>query len=273
MATDWADMAAAYDASFARLCAGTVPSILARVNALGQGLRVLDVGTGTGNAAAALHGAGHLVTAVDAEPTMLDYAKERHPGMRFERTALPDLRFADAAFDATVANFVVNHTPKPMAAVRELARVTRPSGLVIAAIWPSEPVSPMNRLFADVVERSGAIPPTGTRLPPEDDFPRSERGLAGLLAGAGLRDVHSQSVEWMFVISPEDLWLAVEAGIAGIGMTYRAQDAPTRAAMKREFDELAGSGDGRTLEFPSTAVLASGIVVSPLRTSRAPGGL
>lgn len=271
MASDWADVAAAYDTSFARLCAGTIPSLVSAVSALGARPVVLDVGTGTGNVAAALRDAGHLVTGVDAEPSMVEFARRRHPGIRFERSALPELAFADDSFDAAVANFVLNHTLKPRDAAHELARVTRPGGLVVATIWPSEPVSPMNRLFSEVVERAGAVPLTGTRLPPEDDFPRSEHGFADLLNAAGLRDVRSQSVAWTFPISPDDLWLAVEGGIASIGMTYRAQDASTRVAMKQAFDEVTGSADGRTLELPSTAVLACGIAGDPRLTPTSPG--
>lgn len=255
MATEWAGKAEAYDRSFARLCAGTVPFLLDSIVAAGARGRALDVGTGTGVVAAAMVEAGLSVVAVDPEADMVALTAARHPSLRSFVGALPALALDDDAFAVTIANFVINHVAQPRAAVRELVRVTAPGGLVQATIWPSVPVSPMNAMWNRVVEESGATPPTGQRLPASDDFERSEQGLARLLAEAGLERVETQALRWDFVVHADDLWAAVEAGIATIGATYQAQDASTRRAMRSVYDEIT---TGREFVLPATAVLGSG---------------
>lgn len=258
MATDWAGTASAYDASFARLCEGAIAALIGCLPSADAVPHVLDAGTGTGRAAAALAQAGFDVTAVDAAQDMVDYgaAQPGRDGIRFERADLLALPYADESFDASVANFVVNHLTVPLTGVRELARVTRPGGVIAVTIWPSEPVSAFNALWNDVIERSGAARPAGLRLPPEDDFERSERGVAGLLTEAGLDQVTATETAWTFSATPESLWLGVEAGIAGIGTTYLAQPRPTQSRMRDAFEAIV---DGRgMLDLPSTAIVASG---------------
>jgi SAM-dependent methyltransferase len=257
MATNWTGAAAAYDASFAPMCGGAIPSLIGCLPSADAAPRVLDAGTGTGRVAAALAAAGHDVTAVDAAQDMLDFAASQpgRDGIRFERADLMTLPFADGSFDASVANFVVNHVRVPRTGVRELARVTRPDGVVAVTIWPSEPVTAFNALWNEVIERSGAVRPAGLRLPAEDDFERSVDGLAGVLSGAGLADVEATEVSWVFRATPESLWAGAEAGIATIGTTYLAQDEQTRSRMRAAFEALTGAAE---LELPSTAVIASG---------------
>lgn len=254
MAADWAGMAEAYDASFGRLCGGAVPFLLDRVSAAQQGGSALDVGTGTGTVAAALAAEGFETLGADADPGMVERAASKHPTASFEVAALPHLPFLTGRFGLTTANFVVNHVPDPRAAASELIRVTSPGGIVIVTIWPSEPISPLNDLWNHVVVTSGAVPLSGHRLPPEKDFSRNVTGLRELLAYAGGLESAADEVSWTFRIDAEDLWLAVEAGIATIGATYRQQNHAGRHAMRAAYEESTGLGG---LEFVSTAVIAS----------------
>ncbi|MFF4898182.1 methyltransferase domain-containing protein [Streptomyces sp. NPDC001068] len=104
----WAGQAHAYAASFAKLCAYPVSALLDAAG-VGEGLRVLDVGTGTGTVAALACERGAKVTAVDAEPDMAAQAAPAAPGADVRLAALPQVPFADDEFDATVGNFVLNH--------------------------------------------------------------------------------------------------------------------------------------------------------------------
>lgn len=253
--------------SFGRLCAGVVPHMVRGLPAGPAPTRVLDAGTGTGTLAAALRDAGYRVTAVDAEPTMVEHAAARRPGITFLHAALPHLPFADHPFDAALANCVVNHVEQPGRAVRELARVTRAGGTVRVSVWPGGPPSPLSRLWTQVVERSGAHPPPEAGLPPEEDFARDPRGVARLLAEAGLAGVTVSEVSWTFRVPARDLWTGVEAGLAGIGRTYVAQDPATRRAMRQAYDGLAAGWADGLLVLPAAALVASGSVPG----SRGPG--
>lgn len=140
--------------------------------------------------------------------------------------------------------------------MNDLVRITAPGGTVIATIWPSQPISPLNQIWARVLEESEAIPLSGHRLPADDDFNRSARGFAELLREAGLRTVETQEIDWDFEIHRDDLWYGLEAGIGNIGMTYQKQDDRGQKAMRDAFLRLVASTH---LILPSTAIIGSGI--------------
>ncbi|NUR00602.1 MAG: methyltransferase domain-containing protein [Streptomyces sp.] len=86
----WAGQADAYAASFAKLCAYPAPGLL-DADGVREGVRVLDVGTGTGTAAAVACERGAKVTAVDAEPAMVARAARAAPEA-WQRRASTDRR-------------------------------------------------------------------------------------------------------------------------------------------------------------------------------------
>ena len=122
------------------------------------GRRVLDAGAGTGLASAALRDAGARPVAIDRSPAMLAWdAAARPPSAAGALEALP---LRDRAVDDAVAAFVLNHVDDPTAALRELARVTRSGGAVLAT---SPAAGTAHRAVRDridaVVADAGFTPP------------------------------------------------------------------------------------------------------------------
>ncbi len=111
------------------ILAATQERVLVEFTRAAPGVRVLDVGTGTGRAAIALAARGADVTGVDASAEMLkvasDRAAERGVSVRFERGDAHELPFADRSFDVAVSLRVLMHTPGWRQCVRELCRVAR----------------------------------------------------------------------------------------------------------------------------------------------------
>lgn len=97
---------------------------------LTHGARALDVGAGSGFLTEALLAAGARVDAVDASARMVDEIRRRH-GVEARVADAERLPYADAAFDAALANMCLHHVERPAVALREMARVLRPGGRVV----------------------------------------------------------------------------------------------------------------------------------------------
>lgn len=255
----WAGRAAAYDRSFALLCAHPADALLdaARVAAK---TRLLDVGTGSGTVAALAAGRGALVTAVDAEPSMVDLTRSRVPGAEVTTARLPRLPFADASFDAVVGNFVVNHVGDPLAAVAEMIRLVRPGGRVAVTIWPA-PAPPAQALWGAIFDAAGVERPSDLpRLPRDADFARTREGLSNLIVRAGrVTDVEDAVLAWDHETEPETWWSGPASGLSNAGVLMARQTPETLARIRREFDRQTAAyrTPGGRLALPTSALLAA----------------
>lgn len=256
----WAGRAAAFRDSFAKLCAHTAPALLDAAGA-GPGVRLLDVGTGAGTVAAAACARGARVTAVDAEPGMIELARQAAPEADFRLAVLPDLPFEPGSFDAVVANFVVNHVGRPAAAVAAMRAAARPGGRVAATIWCS-PAGAGHELLRRAVEAAGAQQAAEEpRLDQAEEFPRTTEGFAELLAAAGLAEVTCAPVTWDHLAAAEEWWGGAAAGVGLIGQTVSRQSTGTVVRIKAAYDELVpeyAGPDGR-LVLRYHALLARGL--------------
>src|SRR3954467_5211208 len=99
--------------------------------------RVLDVGCGPGALTAELarRARPERVTAVDPSDEFVAALRGSHPGVQAIRAPAEDLPFEGGSFDATLAQLVVNVMDDPVAGLREMARVTRGGGVVVACVW------------------------------------------------------------------------------------------------------------------------------------------
>ncbi|MEU9485118.1 hypothetical protein AB0D83_15830 [Streptomyces decoyicus] len=97
-------------------------------------------------------------------------------------------------------------------------------------------------------------------LAPEDDFPRTEDGLVGLLRGAGLTDAVCRLLSWGHRTTPQEWWSGPAAGVATIGRLVRSQEAAVVERIRQQFTVLAEefTDEDGGLVLPHTALLASG---------------
>ena len=126
----------AYDRFMGRYSVPLAP-MLADFAGVAAAQRVLDVGCGPGALTSELVGrlGAASVSAVDPSEPFVAAARERHPGVTVERAPAERLPFGDRAFDAALAELVVQFMDDPVAGLREMARVTRERGVVAACIW------------------------------------------------------------------------------------------------------------------------------------------
>ncbi|HJQ43526.1 MAG TPA: methyltransferase domain-containing protein, partial [Jatrophihabitantaceae bacterium] len=101
------------------------------------GQRALDVGCGPGALTAVLvqRLGPAAVAAVEPSAPFFAAAHARFPDVDVRQAHAEDLPFADDTFDLTLAQLVVHFMSDPIAGLREMARVTRPDGVVAATVW------------------------------------------------------------------------------------------------------------------------------------------
>jgi SAM-dependent methyltransferase len=119
-----------------------------------SGCLVLDAGAGTGLAGDVASEAGARVIAADRQADML-LTSCRRESVVADVDLLP---FASGAFDVTVAAFVLNHLSRPALALREFARVTRPTGMVLTSTFSSARTAAKS-LVDDVIADHGWVAP------------------------------------------------------------------------------------------------------------------
>jgi SAM-dependent methyltransferase len=132
---------------------------------LHAGWRVLDVATGSGNAAIAAARLGCNVVGVDYVPALLERGRKRAAaeGLDVELVEgdAENLPFADSSFDAVTSVFGSMFAPNHEQAASELLRVTRPDGVIALASWT--PDSFIGDLFRTV---SKHVPPPASLQSP-----------------------------------------------------------------------------------------------------------
>lgn len=103
------------------------------VERFGRDRDVLEVGCGTGLVLRRIAGFAKTAKGIDLSPGMLEKAKER--GLDVCEGSATDLPFADASFDVTCSFKVLAHVPDIEKALSEMARVTRPGGVILAELY------------------------------------------------------------------------------------------------------------------------------------------
>ncbi len=138
----WNGISEIYLREIDRLFAPVVDAVITRA-ALTSGERVLDLGTGTGAVAARAAeavGPGGQVVGVDISPQMLALARARVAARGFAQVTMREgwaeaIPADDNSVDVVLASLSLMYAIDRDAAAREMARVLRPGGRVVAAVW------------------------------------------------------------------------------------------------------------------------------------------
>jgi SAM-dependent methyltransferase len=139
---------------------------------------VCDLGCGPGHVAQYLNQRGANVIGIDISPRMVEQARLRYPGLRFEVGDMRSLTQPNGAFAAVVAMYSLIHFDDSDlgAAVGEICRVLRPSGVLLASFHRGDESRHVEELFGCHVELDFRF------FEPEQ--------ITGMLAGASLEIEH-----------------------------------------------------------------------------------
>jgi len=103
----------------------------------GRGLSLLDVGCGTGHWSRFFASLGYKVHGIDISEKMILVARSKQrecPGCTFGVADAQALPFPEASFAVVAAITSLEFMPDPAVALREMARCTRPGGIILVAV-------------------------------------------------------------------------------------------------------------------------------------------
>jgi SAM-dependent methyltransferase len=229
----------AYDRFMGRY-SGPLAPLLAELAGVADGQRVLDVGCGPGALTAELVArvGASSVSAVDPSEPFAAAAASRNPGVDVRVGAAERLPFEDDGFDASLAQLVVHFMADPVAGLREMARVTRPGGVVAASVWdhaggggPLVPFWDAARELEPGVDDESSLP--GTR----------KGHLGELLREAGL-DAVEETVLAVRVehASFDEWWEPFTLGVGPAGAYLATLDEKRRERLRARCLERLGGG-------------------------------
>jgi SAM-dependent methyltransferase len=217
--------------------------------------RVLDVGCGPGalTTELVLRLGATSVAAVDPSESFVAAVRERHPGVDVRRATAEALPYANGAFDAALAQLVVHFMTDPVAGLREMARVTRPDGVIAACVWDHAgertPLSTFWRATRDL------------GLPTQDESARAgarEGHLVELFKASGLRRVEDTVLVARVEYSSFDgWWEPLTFGVGPAGARYLASSPDERARVRKRCQQLLPPAP---FELVSFAWAARGVV-------------
>ena len=207
------------------------------------GMRVLDVGCGPGGLTRELTarlGADH-VAAIDPAEQFADACRERNPGADVRVGGAEDLPWDDGEFDAALSSLVIAFMRDADAGARQMARVTRPGGVVAECMWDI-PGGGMQMLSSFWRAAKSVDPAT------EGEQVRvgvREGDIAEVLARAGLEDVEAGTLDTGAHYEDfNDFWEPFTFAVGPAGTYLTKQSSDKQDAIRREVFALLGEPSG-----------------------------
>jgi SAM-dependent methyltransferase len=220
---------------------------------LHAGWRVLDVATGSANAAIAAARLGCTAVGVDYVPALLERGRERAAAEGLEVELLEadaeSLPFPDGSFDAVTSVFGSMFAPDHERTAAEMLRAARQGGTIALASWT--PDGFIGELFRTIAAH--VPPPAGLASPM---LWGTEEHLRDLF-GEGIRSLEVEERTFTFrFVSAEQFVAFFRRWYGPTLKAFAALDEPAQAELERDlvalvgrFDRLGGSG---AVAIPST---------------------
>jgi SAM-dependent methyltransferase len=241
--------AASYDLLTGRWSRLYIPTLLAEAG-IGVGHRILDIATGTGEAAvlaASLVGARGRVVGIDVSRPMLAVAvaKVGKLPIRLLEMDAQALAFKDESFDAVVCQLGLMFMPDAARALQEWTRVLRSRSRLAVCVYATPDRVPLYGILMDELTR---------RLPGERGVLYQPSALADvhllerLLAGAGLKAVRViEETRVHRFASFEEYWRPFQAGGGRHGQLYTRLTVPVQREVEGAVRDRMGrfGVDGR----------------------------
>ena len=183
---------------------------------------VLDIGTGIGEPAISIAqriGPGGRVTAIDRDPAMIEFARERAAGMgianvEFDVSDIDDFECTRSCFDVVVARWSLMFSADLESLLQRLSTFLRPGGRLVAATWDAPERVPSITLARRVTRAHLGLEPyeygPGTAFALQDP----DR-LVDALGAAGFREISCEQVPVPYRFSSVDEYIDNRIALSG----------------------------------------------------------
>jgi SAM-dependent methyltransferase len=209
--------------------------------AVGPGMRLLDVGCGSGLALSMAAERGALLSGIDISTGLLAVARQRCPDADLRDGDMEDLPFADETFDAVIGINAFQFAGDPIRAMREATRIVRRGGRVVASLFAA-PERSEGTVAHEAM--SALIPPesTGEHAPYSLSTPGN---LEAALTEAGLRVVGDGEAVcvWRYD-SMDDAVLGLLSSAGGARASEAAGAARVDEVLRRALARFEGAHTG-----------------------------
>lgn len=232
---------------------------------LSRSATVLDVASGTGvvaRLAAQRVGPSGRVVACDISAEMLDIAaatpvNEDSAPIDWVQAPAANLGLADREFDAVLCQQGLPFFADRIAAVREMRRVVKKSGIVGLSVWAAgHPLFPF-REYIEILQ-AHAVPAPFAGAYDVTSYVMNESEVAQLLTDAGFCTIRTQTVD-LHVSWPDRH--SVASGILGtpFGPAVSMLEAARREALDHDLEAEISPSDERPVTRPTTAIIAQAL--------------
>ena len=204
----------------------------------GDGLRLLDVGCGTGDHMARYRVRGFDVAGVDGSERMLEHARAKNPGADIQRADVETIPFPDSCFDFVLCIEVLRYLPDAQRCVQEMARVLKPGGVCLATAVPA-----FNLNGYWLVNRVANVARIGDLVRLKQFFTTSSK-LRREFAAAGfgkpaIHGVYLGPINWVERLTPRALprllktWERIDASVSDVPLLREFSNMFLVRAVKR----------------------------------------
>lgn len=229
---------------------------------------VLDVAGGTGEPSLTIAekvGPSGFVMCTDAVAEMVaaaesEAARRGVKNVRFQQCQADSLPFENNFFDAAVSRLGAMFFPDPVAAVREMLRVTKAEGTLSFVVWSVNEANPFTHKVSDVVARHVKTEPADPNAPSAFTFAEPGK-LAGVLAEAGAVSVRERLLDFRIEapVSRDEFWELRSATSGTLREKLAALSPDLRVTIANEVKEAVAEffPEGQ-MSFPAQMLIVSG---------------
>jgi ubiquinone/menaquinone biosynthesis C-methylase UbiE len=229
---------------------------------------VLDVACGAGEPGLTLAevvGPTGSVTCTDIIPEMVaaverQAARLKLTNMKFRQSAADALPFDDNTFEATVCRFGAMFFPDPMAALREMLRVTKPKGKMALAVWHNKESNPFFSVVTDILAKYVESDTEDPHAPGAFRFAEPGK-LSQILEQAGAIEVRERVLKFRIAapLSPAEFWTLRSEMSETVRATLPRLNHEQQKRVQQEVIETARQFFPQNqMSFPAKAIIVSG---------------